>query len=504
MSTAGGPPHRRPPGGTPADRLIHLIQPVRFLVVEEGHRVAVRHNGKLRPRLLGPGFHGPFSGLPPFGDLELIVFNQRNARQVGTVTGARFRDGAVADLAYVMWVRLDVLSDDEMLDWAREFEAADLTGAGLPGRELDHRVRRLMARLDVADLRRRGFDLASYLERELAGGHGGFLEVLAVEHAAPVGDMAALEESLLRRHHETDRVRARIETLAHAVGGLRQAVEDDLQLALVDGRLGWADRELGHLAVRAGAHGAPDGWTSRALTRVAALLLIATVRLRPATGRQRERSGLMVLSSQAWEIVRQGRRDMSAAVEKALRDDDHDAVVPLLAPLADDAVARTTAARDRAPLPQGAPWRLPSALFMAPEAQVVTDGLTTPVIGCRVGSSPLPGEETLYLITPDPDSLAEEVRLRRLDMARHAHADRVSILPWRADQEACLRLWFYAVTGRMPERMTATVVEGGTVVLSVSEEIRAHDVPRSAVHAFAEMFCGLTGAPSVVFSSTAP
>ncbi|GII97228.1 hypothetical protein [Sinosporangium siamense] len=480
----------------PADRLIHLVDlPSRILVVEEGHRVAVRHNGRILPRLLRPGVHMPLFGLPLLGNLEVVVFSDRKARQAGRVAKVRLQDEAFADFSYVAWVRLDAFTDEEVLDWLREFETTDLSDTRLLSRELDFRVRRSLSRLTVAQLRHRDFDLPAHLERDLTGTRGGFLEIVAIEQAAAVGNVTALEDDLATRHRVQDDLYRRAERLAGAVGDLRPATGDDLQLALVDGRLEWADRELGELARLCRTHGLTDPRTSAALARCAATVVGAALLLRPGDAGHRRRSQEMIMSSRAWEVLLRVRPTVGAAVTEALRDDDPEAALPLLGAVFGP--LRTTG--DPAP---SRPWEIPSHLVRSPAAQRAAAELTAPVAGCWVGASPMPGEEMLFLVAPDPGAVLKELNGDHLDLVERAGADRLLVLPLEAGHTSCLPAWFYAIVGHMPGRVTAAAAADGTVLLGVSPEIRARDVPRTAVAAFAGALCGLTGAPGVAFVST--
>ncbi|WP_214111027.1 SPFH domain-containing protein [Acrocarpospora catenulata] len=468
----------------------------RSFPVDATQRVVLKHNGRAR-RVLGPGRHGPFSGVPIHGHLGVVVFRQGVVRHTATIPRVRLRDGAIVTLTVTALVRLALVDDEELIEWVEEYDAATLSDPATLREEFDRRLRRALGDLDYQQARRHGLQVAELAEERVAADPGEFLEIVRVESAVleadPVsevrrGDRRAAVLAETRDRAESLAWRAREQLLTGAPGPL-----DRLRVR------GWADhtdRELEALDSRARDY----ALSGDHFARPAAYLIGALAAAGEEDEEKRARTCRVIASMYAWELLWRRHGIAWEPVVKALGKNDLELVAALTAEITDTAVQPDdeSAGRDAVSVA----WRLPRDLVKAPRARTIlaSFGVGSRVAGCHTGPAPQSGKRWLYVVSDDVPGLLDGLDGERWRVAESAGADRLQPLPLLDDPDETVRAWFHALAGPDAAQVTLAAEARGGLVVRVSPEVTAGELTPAGAHAFAEALAALTGMPRVVLA----
>ncbi|MBO3750733.1 hypothetical protein J5X84_32040 [Streptosporangiaceae bacterium NEAU-GS5] len=484
--------------------------PRRAFPVDASERVVVKHNGRPRRRVLGPGRHGPLSGVPLLGHLEIVTFSRSVVRHSSTIPQIRLRDGALVQLSVTALVRLAFVDDEELIEWVEEYDIGTLTDEATLRNEFDGRVRRLLADLDYEQVRRHGFEIAPIVEQWATTLAGGFLEIVGVESAVIERD----PHSELRREARRSAVLTQIREHAEGLTRLARALPSlygtgsAMERLRVEGWIAQADCDLDTLHRRARDYGVPVAEIGSYLGPLAACLIKGLVAACPGseTREHRERTRQAILSGCAWELLGHLHADAWGPVLSALRAGDLDSVaeqvIAMAAPALDGRVVNGASihhSADTKLIELSVAWRLPKDFVKSPRvnAALTSFGVGSLVAGCHTGSASRVGMRCLYVVSTDIPRLLDELGGQEWTILESVGADRMAPLPLTDDLDETVRTWFRVIVGLDATRIGIRANARGGLTVQISPDVSPGDVSPAALNAFAEALIALTGMPTV-------
>lgn len=418
-------------------------------------------------------------GVPLFGKLRLVVFEEAGQQVTLRLPGVPLRDGWHVDVTVAAWIFLRQAKDSTLREWVVRYRLDRMQGEPELLEPFRRRVRSALAQLTIHDALQKTYALEK-LQRP-AGGEGMFLEI---DHIVSL-DFSGLHVEQWRRLEAE---------LAEAMRRL-DAVLADARRRKIPPQLSTLDPGIG------------------AKLREA----IETVQLSKGQTVQEIATTLrtMIENIQSVDHVDQDNRRLSNDVMRLLNglipdfgfneflgihgSDGFDDPAPRgrAAAAAHADAAETPLELADNPDPG---WRLPDPLLTRPAtARQVLSGLN--LAGLIKGCAIVPdgaGRRELYVVADDPEYFDVRAARGRDRIADELDLDDMVVLPWSTDDQECLRRWCAEIASIEATDVDAHRAPDGAVVLSVYDEngrLVSRHGPRLTL--FAAVVGALSGEPTV-------
>ncbi|WP_018639590.1 hypothetical protein [Parafrankia elaeagni] len=440
------------------DIIVRRPWQARSLTVE-AERKAVLFRNEIPVKVLTAGRrYSPARGLPFSADMYVIEFDMRKTWHQEVLRGLRLEDGDSVDVAVEAWVGLQTANEQQLSEWVTSYNLLSMPKDTLLRREFRRRFQEVFGRLDRSQVMRHAYDREDLWSSVRPGGSS-FLCIHEIVDVTVLDDAVALAD----REGQVERTRLRHE-LARKAERLRVLIElareQNLPLHMVDEEL--AKR------FRAAVETLRDLYSVGSNAFVGAFRELVAHSSGIGDLATEHRQLVPWLMSRVEDLV--PNNILASVVGSMASGEDRGHPPPPAAAAAAGGAGGAGGRREAEPAmlsPRSTAWRPPNELRMTPpEARLMVRGLALPhVVGCCVASPPT-AEATLYLVSDDPDFLAERIRSVREHLLRDLAVTDVVVLAWCADPDERLPEWC-----RGTSRVAARAVSGrrdadGSVVLS--------------------------------------
>jgi regulator of protease activity HflC (stomatin/prohibitin superfamily) len=156
--------------------------------VDQGYRAVVLRHG-IPQKLLKPGRYVTLHGLPFTRGLKIVYFNTRTVTHRARVDGVLLEGGRTVGIDITAAVRLDIVDDDELMEWVEEYALGGDRQAISLNAEFELRVRRLAASFDGDQLHRHRSDLTRLTDSRMPFTGRGLVDIVRVIAASIRGEV---------------------------------------------------------------------------------------------------------------------------------------------------------------------------------------------------------------------------------------------------------------------------------------------------------------------------